>query len=99
MKNSIILFSLSLLVAFNLYMSQADESEPSVGTAEMMPDRSIVLMLRTQSADGAIGEARFVYSVDSRDYQALLDHLGGLEPSQSKSVLPWPESSDFSGGS
>ncbi len=99
MKKSIILVSLSLLVAFNLYMSQADEPETSVGTAEMMPDRSIVLMLRTQSADGAIGEARFVYSVDSRDYQAVLDHLGGLEPAQSKSVPPWPESSRLPGGS
>ena len=92
MKLSIIFCLPGLLLAFNQTMSQAQETDLSIGTAEMMADRSIVLMLRTRSDDGPIGEARFVYPMGSEGYQALIDHLGGLEPLQSKPVPPWPES-------
>ncbi len=92
MKFSTVAQSLTLLVAFNLSMSQADEPDTSIGTAELMPDRSIVLMLRAQSEDGTVGETRLVYPVGSDGYETLINHLDGLEPSQSKSVPPWPES-------
>ncbi len=95
MKRSIILLLLSLLLALNLSMNQAGEPEASIGTAEMMPDRSIVVMLRTQSADGMVGETRLVYPVGSIGYEELINHLDGIEPSQSRPVPLWPETTAF----
>jgi len=68
-------------------------SEPdSVGVATMTADGTIVLRLRAETEDGAIGEGRFSYAPTDKDYRSVLDHLGGLEPGESKPVPPWPES-------
>ena len=80
-------------------MTQADEPEVPIGTAEMMSDRSIILMLRAESAEGTIGETRFVYPMGSEGYEALIEHVGGLAPTQTKPVPPWPKSTPLSGGS
>ena len=64
---------------------------PSIGSAEMKTDRSIVLRLRAETADGAVGEGYFVYPIGHPEYQKILQHVGPLAPGQSVSVRPWPD--------
>lgn len=64
-------------------------AEP-IGTATMLPDRSIVLNLRAE-ADGAVGHAQFTYQVGEARYARIFEHVGGLKPGEEKSVPPFPE--------
>lgn len=61
---------------------------PSIGSATMGGDGTIVLQLRAETG-GTIGDAQFVYAPDHPQYQQILDHLGGLAPGESKPVPPW----------
>ena len=65
--------------------------QESIGVATMDADRTITLRLRAEGPDGALGEGLVVYPLSHEDYQYVLDHLGGLEPGQSKPVPPFPD--------
>jgi hypothetical protein len=79
--------------------SMAPRAEPpsatgepkSIGVATMGTDRTITLRLRAVGPDGLEGEGFFVYPPSHEQYQDVLDHLGGLEPGQSKPVPPFPD--------
>jgi hypothetical protein len=62
----------------------------SIGQATMNDDGTIVLDLRAEGPKGMLGDARFIYPPDHKDYQMILKHLGGLKPGESKPVPPWP---------
>lgn len=62
----------------------------SIGAATMKDDGTIVLQLRAESADGAVGDALITYAPSHAKYASVLKHLGGLTPGQSKPVPPWP---------
>jgi hypothetical protein len=66
----------------------------AIGVAEMKADRTIVLMLRASRSEGGGGEAMFVYPPGHPRYSSVLEHLGGLQPGESKPVPPWPETPD-----
>jgi hypothetical protein len=68
-----------------------DEKLQSIGQATMKEDGTIILRLRAETDDGALGEALFTYSPTDEDYNSILKHLGGLEPGESKPVPPWPD--------
>lgn len=63
----------------------------SIGAALMLEDGTLVLDLRAEDASGRRGDARRVYTKDHARYRAVLDHLGGMKPGESKLVPPWPE--------
>ena len=63
----------------------------SIGEARMEPDGTIVLRLRAESADGSVGEGLLRYPPADREYASVLEHLGGLEPGETKPVPPWPD--------
>jgi len=63
----------------------------SIGQATMNQDGTIVLQLRAEGDDGTVGDALFTYPPTHEDYKMILEHLGGLEPGQSKPVPPWPD--------
>lgn len=63
----------------------------SIGVATMLPDGTIMLDLHSRTADGSIGDARLVYAKNNREYSSILHHLGGLKPSEVRSVPPWPD--------
>jgi hypothetical protein len=74
----------------------ADESPQStapsrlIGMATMKPDGTIVLDLHGgREANYAMGQIE--YPPMHKDYAAVLKHLGGLAPGQSKGVPPWPD--------
>jgi hypothetical protein len=62
----------------------------SSGTATIEADGTIVLNL-VASGDGITGHGVFEYPPDHPDYPMILDHLGGLEPGQTKPVPPFPD--------
>jgi len=72
---------------------QDDPNQPqrSIGQAEMKPDGTLVLVLRAEGPGGITGDARFEYPVGHPRYDAILSHLGGLLPMETKGVPPWPE--------
>lgn len=68
-----------------------DIIQAPIGNATMLPDGTLVLDLIAQTPDGSTGHALFRYAPDSTQYNAILEHLNGLEPGQSKLVPPWPQ--------
>lgn len=68
-----------------------DSSSPrSIGVATMEADGTIVLQVRAVEG-GAVAEALFRYPKDHPEYAAVLKHLGGMRPGESKPVPPWPD--------
>lgn len=60
----------------------------SIGQADMEADGTIILHLRAVSPT-AVGDALIRYPTDHPQYRMILEHLGGLEPGQSKPVRPF----------
>lgn len=58
----------------------------------MQADGTIYVWLRAEGEGGMIGDAFFSYPPSHEKYQQILQHLGGLEPGESKPVPPWPSS-------
>jgi hypothetical protein len=87
-----------LLIAVAPSPSSADERKPveapactsidSIGVATMADDGTIRMRLRSLPP-GPIAEGEFVYKPEDRDYQSVIEHLGGLARGQSKPVKPW----------
>lgn len=68
-----------------------NENLQSIGQATMKEDGTIILRLRAETDDGAVGETLLTYSPTDKDYEAILQHLGGLKPGENKPVPPWPD--------
>jgi hypothetical protein len=62
---------------------------PSIGEARMLADGTIVLQLRAEGPN-AVGDAQLTYHKADKDYAKILEHLGGLQPGESKPVPPFP---------
>ena len=70
---------------------QAEEAPLSIGVATMLPDGIIHLRLRAPLPGGGSGEGEMDYKPGDPDYLAILAHLGGLKPGETKPVSPWPD--------
>ena len=68
-----------------------DAPPASIGVATMEADGTIVLQLRATAPGGLIGDGLVRYPPGDKDYDAVLKHLGGLRPGETKPVPPWPE--------
>lgn len=62
--------------------------DKTIGSVEMRKDGTVVLQLRAAS-DGSRGDVVFTYGPRDRALPALIAHVGGLIPGQSKHVPPW----------
>ena len=71
-------------------MNTQNAPAPSIGQAVMSADGTITMDLRAEGPGGAVGDARFVYPPDHKDYQMILKHLGGMKPGETKPVPPFP---------
>lgn len=61
-----------------------------IGEATMQDDGTIVMnLLATEGPIRGLGSVT-VKPTDS-NYQETLDHIGGLEPGETKPVRPWPD--------
>ncbi|MEJ7732284.1 MAG: hypothetical protein WKG00_24140 [Polyangiaceae bacterium] len=73
--------------------SDADGERPppkSIGVASRRPDGTIVLQLRAEGPNGLMGEGLLTYPPSHPQHASVLEHLGGLEVGETKSVPPWP---------
>jgi len=61
----------------------------------MKADGTIVLQLRAEGNQGIIGDALVEYPPSHSHYAAVLKHLGGLLPGESKPVPPWSDEADI----
>jgi hypothetical protein len=85
-------FLLVLLSACKSAQVQAPvENSASIGSASMDSDRMIIVMLRAEDGQGAVGDAALFMKPGHKDYQKTLQHVGGLKPGQTK---PYPAHSE-----
>lgn len=68
-----------------------ETSTPSIGEATMDASGTITLLLRATSPGGPTGDALLLIPKGDPRYQATLQHLGGLQPGETKPVPPWPD--------
>jgi len=71
--------------------AQTPGSDPPIGTAQMMSDGTVVLDLRATGPGTIVGHGRLTYPPGHPERQAVIDHLGGLRPGETKPVAPWPD--------
>lgn len=67
------------------------EAASSIGDARMLEDGTVVLTLRAEDGEGAVGSGQLRYAPNHPEYAQILQHLGGLKPGQAKAVAPFPE--------
>jgi hypothetical protein len=70
-------------------MPADDLPEKTIGTALMSADGAVTLELRA-TGSGARGDALVSYQRGHPSYEAILRHLGGLVPNETKDILPFP---------
>jgi hypothetical protein len=61
-----------------------------IGDATMTDDRTIIVRLR-RTTDGINVSGTVKYPVDSPHYKEVLDHLGGMQPGETKLVPAWDD--------
>jgi hypothetical protein len=61
-----------------------------IGSVTMRPDRSLHMMLRSVECNGMVAEGAFDIKAGQKDYQSTIDHVGGLQPNETKPVPAWP---------
>jgi hypothetical protein len=80
----------ALAMQFQRPAIPAEQQVQYIGTAVMSADGTVTLNLRAQK--GAItGRGTLHYRRGDAAYVQIIQHLGGLEPGQSKLVQPWPD--------
>ncbi len=62
----------------------------NVGSAYMDPAGVLEMRLRTETADGTIGEAYLVIPPDDPRYAAMVRHLDGIAPGEGRTIKPFP---------
>lgn len=91
MKRGILIFVIALMFACGNNQNNQETTPDSIGAATMTDDRVIQLQLRAEGPGGLVGDGFFSYPPDHPRYQEILDHVGGLNPGESKPVPPFPD--------
>jgi hypothetical protein len=68
-----------------------DDTPRDVGMAEMDKDGTLRLHLRTELADGTVGEALLIVPPKDERYPAMKAHLAGMKPGEKRPIPPFPE--------
>src|SRR4051812_30763052 len=70
---------------------EVPKKEPFIiGDAAMTEDRTIIINLR-RTTDGINVSGIVKYRVDHPDYMAVLNHLGGMNPGDTRLVPAWDD--------
>ena len=67
------------------------EPPSTIGSAKMLPDGTLELMLRATDGKGMVGDALLKVAPRDKDYDMWLQHLGGMKPGEEKLIPPFPE--------
>ena len=62
----------------------------TIGVCWIDESGTIFLRLRSERADGSVGDAQLSYPAAHRQYQMILDHVGPLTVGETKFVKPFP---------
>lgn len=65
-----------------------NEDVNAIGQATMLPDGTLVLDLRRPAM------AQKKYAPTDAEYRSVLDHVGPIQPGETKLVMPWPDDID-----
>jgi hypothetical protein len=71
-------------------LDDGDREPPSVGTARMDKDGTLKLYLRTETAEGMVGEMLMVVPRDDKRYPDMVRHLSGIQPGEAREIPPFP---------
>jgi hypothetical protein len=82
----------SLVILSSLGLAEAAQAKERaiIGDATMTEDRTIVVRLR-RTADGINVSGVVKYSVNDPHYSDVLNHLGGMNPGETKLVPAWDD--------
>lgn len=67
------------------------ETGPSIGSARMNEDGTLILSLRPEAVGGREGDVRMALPPNHEKYDAYMKHLGGMRPGESKLLRSWPD--------
>jgi hypothetical protein len=77
-------------VAVAFAVAVADEAPTRtgdiIGSVVMRPDHSLSMRLRSVQCDGTLAEGILEIKPAEDNYQVVIDHVGGLQPSETKPV-------------
>ncbi len=83
-------------VALTATIAVADEQPTRtgdiIGSVTMRPDRSLSMRLRSVQCDGMLAEQILDIKPAEKNYQVVIDHVGELQPNETKPVPAWPTS-------
>lgn len=65
------------------------DAAPSIGTATMLGDGTVLLQLRATGPGGMVGDALLRYPTSDPNYAAVRAHLPALRPGRSVPVPPF----------
>lgn len=91
MSRTITALATLLMIGSAESAEQAPNKEPFIiGDASMTEDGTIVINLR-RTTDGIDVSGTVKYAVDDPHYKAVLDHLGGMKPGDTRLVPAWDD--------
>lgn len=82
--------TLSLLASVATNPEAPTQIGDPIGTVTMHSDGSLLMNLLSVGCTDLIAEAQLKVTTDQMNYKDILDHVGGLKPSETKTVLAWP---------
>jgi hypothetical protein len=83
--------ALGLMVSTAIAAEKPTQTGDPIGTVAMLPDGSLQMHLRSVQCNGMIAEGEPKILPKAENYQSIIDHVGGLKPMETKTVLAWPE--------
>jgi hypothetical protein len=82
--------ALTVAVAGALAEQSPTRTGDVIGTVLMRPDLSLSIRLRSVQCDGTLAEGILDLKPGEPNYQVVIDHVGGLQPNETKPVPAWP---------
>ena len=93
---AVVLGAAAVVAAAATAVADADESPTRtgdiIGSVVMRSDRSLSMRLRSVQCDGTLAEGSLDIKPAEGNYQLVIDHVGGLQPNETKPVPAWPTS-------
>jgi hypothetical protein len=87
---AVVLAALTSAVAGALTEEPPTRTGDAIGTVLMRPDLSLSIRLRSVQCDGTLAEGNLDLKPGEPNYQVVIDHVGGLQPNETKPVPAWP---------
>jgi hypothetical protein len=87
---AVVLTALGFAVAGALADEPPTRTGDIIGTVFMRPDLSLSIRLRSVQCDGMLAEGILDLKPGEPNYQVVIDHVGGLQPNETKPVPAWP---------